>query len=88
MTSVSAVQDATANKSDDSAPHGVQRDHAGQQEGEHDERRAALPGAVNACDKNLADADEKRDGEEHSAGLGEPKPVTEPPPIAAESRHV
>jgi hypothetical protein len=42
---------------------------------------------VSACDHNLGNADQKRNGEDHSAGLGEPKPMTEPPPIASESGH-
>jgi hypothetical protein len=87
MTPEPTVQDETANKSDESAAEGVQGDHAGQQECEHHQGRAALPVAVNACDHNPGDADQKRNGEKHSAGLGEPKPMTEPPPIAYESRH-
>ena len=81
------VHDETANKSDDFAADGVQGDHADQQECEHHQGRAALPVAVNASDHNPGNADEKRNGEEHSAGPGEPKPVTEPPPRASESRH-
>jgi hypothetical protein len=42
---------------------------------------------VSARHHNPGNADKKRNGEEHSAGPGEPKPVTEPPPIASESRH-
>jgi hypothetical protein len=42
---------------------------------------------VSPCDSNSGNADQKRNGEDHSAGLGEPKPVTEPSPIASESRH-
>jgi hypothetical protein len=42
---------------------------------------------VSACDHHLDNGDEKRTGEEHSAGLGEPKPATEPPPVASESSH-
>jgi hypothetical protein len=81
------VHDETANESDDSAADGVQGDHAGQQECEHDQGCAALPLAVSACDHHRGNADEKRNGEQHSAGLGEPKPATEPPPIASESSH-
>jgi hypothetical protein len=40
---------------------------------------------VSPCDHNSGNADQKCNGEEHSAGLGEP--VTEPSPIASESRH-
>ena len=86
-TAQSAVLGATANKSDDSAADGVQRDHAGQQECEHHQGCAALPVAVSACDHNRGNADQKRNGEDHSAGPGEPKPVTEPPPVASEFRH-
>jgi hypothetical protein len=42
---------------------------------------------VSPCDRNSGGADQKRNGEEHSAGPGEPKPVAEPFPIASESRH-
>jgi hypothetical protein len=42
---------------------------------------------VSPCDHNSGNADQKFKGEGHSAGLGEPKPVTEPAPIASESRH-
>jgi hypothetical protein len=87
MTPESTVQDETANKSDDAASDGVQGDHAGQQECEHHQGCAALTVAVSARDHNPGNADYKRNGEEHSAGLGEPEPVTEPPPIASKSRH-
>lgn len=88
MTLEPTVQHAATNKNHDSAADGVQGDHAGQQECEHHEGCAAFPVAVSACDRHLDESDEQRDGEEHSARLGEPKPVTEPPPIASESRHV
>jgi hypothetical protein len=42
---------------------------------------------VSPCDHNSDNADQKCNGEEHSARLGEPKPVTEPPPIASDSSH-
>ena len=87
VTPEPTVQDATADDSDDSSADGIQRDHADQQECEHHQGGAALTGAVSPCDHNFRNADEKRNREEHSAGLGEPKPVTEPPPIASESRH-
>jgi hypothetical protein len=81
------VQDETANNSDDSPADGIQRDHADQQERQHDEGCAALPVALGACDHHFSNADQKCNGEEHSAELGEPKPVPEPSPIAAESYH-
>ena len=87
MTPEPTVQDETADNRDDSPADGIQRDHADQQECEHDEGCAALPVAVSPCDHNSRNADKKCNGEEHSAGLGEPKPVTEPSPIASESRH-
>jgi len=87
MTPEPTVQDETANNSDDSPADGVQRDHADQQECEHHEGRATLPGAVSACEHNPRNADQKCNGEEHSAGLGKPKPVTKPSPITSESRH-
>ena len=87
MTPEPTVQDETANQSDSSASEGVQGDHTDQQECEHHQGCAAFPVAVSACDRHLHNADYKRNGEQHSAGLGESKPVTEPPPIASESRH-
>jgi hypothetical protein len=87
MTTEPTVRDATADKSDDATADGVQSDDAAQQQGEHDQGCAALPVAVSPCDHNPGDADQKRNGEEHSAGPGKPKPVAEPPPIASESSH-
>jgi hypothetical protein len=87
MTPGPTVQDETASNSDDSPADGIQRDHADQQEREHHEGCAALPVAVSAYDRNFRNADEKCNGEEHSAGLREPKPATEPSPIASEFRH-
>jgi hypothetical protein len=68
---------------------GIQGDHADQQECEHNEggAGATLTVAVSPCDDNSGKADQKCKGEQHSAGLGEPKPVTEPSPIASESLH-
>ena len=87
VTPEPAVQEETANKSDDSAAEGVQGDHAAQQQCQHDQGCAALPVALSAGDHHRGKADQKRNGEEHPAGLGEPKPATEPPPVASESRH-
>ena len=79
--------DQTANNSDDSPADRIHGDHAGQQECEHHQGSAALTVAVSPCDHNRGHADQKGNGEQHSAGLRESKPVTEPPPIASESRH-
>ena len=87
MTPEPAVEDETANNGDDSPADGIQGDHADQQECEHHEGRATLTVAVSPCDHHCGNADKKCNGKEHSAGLGEPKPVTEPSPIASESRH-
>jgi hypothetical protein len=87
MTPEPTVRDETANNSDDSPADGIQGDHADQQECEHHQGGAALTVAVSPCDHNSGNADQKCNGEEHSAGLGEPKPVTQPSPIASESRH-
>ena len=87
MTPGPTVQDETAKNSDDSPADGIQGDHADQQECEHHQGGAALTVAVSPCDHNSDNNDQKCNGEEHSAGPGEPKPVTEPPPIASESRH-
>jgi hypothetical protein len=81
------VRDETANESEDSPAEGIQEDHAAQYECEHHQRGAALTVAVSPCDHHFRNADEKRDGEEHPAGLGESKPVTEPTPIASDPRH-
>ena len=87
MTPEPAGQDEAADSSDDSPADGIQSDHADQQESEHHQGCAALPVAVSPCDRNCGNAGYKRNREEHSAGLGEPKPVTEPSPIASESHH-
>ena len=87
MTPRPTVQDQTANNSDDSPAEGIEGDHADQQECEHHQGSAALTVAVSPCDHKSDNADQKRNGEEDSARLGEPKPVTEPAPIASESRH-
>lgn len=87
MTPAPTVQDETANNSDDSSADGIQSDHADQQEPEHHEGGAALTVTVSPCDHHFRNADQKCNGKEHPAGLGEPKPVTEPSPIASESRH-
>jgi len=80
------VQDE-AEDSDDSAADGIQGDDADQQECQHHEWSTALPGASSPFNCHFGNADEKRKREEHSSGLREPKPVTEPFPIASESRH-
>ena len=87
MTPEPTVQDETANNSDDSPADGVQGDHADQQEREHHQRGAALTVAVSPRDPHSGNADEECDGEEHPAGLGEPKPVPEPSPIPSMPRH-
>ena len=84
---MTTVQDETANNSDDSPADGIQGDHPDQQECEHHQGGAALTVALSLCDHNSGNADQKCNGEEHSTGLGEPKPVTEPSPIASDSRH-
>ena len=87
MTPEPTVQDETASNSNDSPADGIHGDHPDQQESEHHQRCAALPVAVSSCEHNRGNANQKRNGEEHSAGLGESKPVTEPPPVASEPRH-
>jgi len=87
MTPRPTVQDEAANHSDDSPADGIQSDYADQQECEYHEWGATLTVAVSPCDDNSGNADQNCNGEQHSAGLGEPKPVTEPVPIASDSRH-
>jgi hypothetical protein len=57
MTPEPTVQDETTNKRDDSAAHGVQSDHADQQECEHHKGGAAFTVAVSPCDHNSDNAD-------------------------------
>ena len=87
MTPRPTVQDETPNNGQDSPADGIERDHTDQQECEHHQGRAALTCAVSPRDHNSGHADQKFNGEEHATGLGEPKPVTEPSPIASEPRH-
>ena len=87
MTPEPAVRDQTANNGDDSPADSIQRDHAGQHEREHHQGCAALPVAVGACVHHPGNAEENCDGEEDSAGPGEPKPVPEPSPVPAGRRH-
>ena len=87
LTPAPTVRAETANNGDDSPADGIQGDHADQHECEHHQRRAALPGTLSPGDHDPGNADQKCEGEEPSAGLGEPKPVAEPAPIASESRH-
>ena len=79
--------DQTANNSDNSPADGIQGDHTDQHECEHHQRCAALPVAVGPCIHKSCNTDKKCNGEEDSAGLGEPKPVPQPSPIASDSRH-
>jgi hypothetical protein len=81
------IRDETANNSDDAPADGIEGDHADQQECQHHQGCAALPVAVGPCVHNSGNADEKCNGEEDSTGLGEPKPVPEPSPIASDFRH-
>jgi hypothetical protein len=86
MTAEPTAQDV-AKESDDSPAERVEGDDADQQECEHHAGCAALPVAVSPSNRDLGDADQKRNGEGHAPRLGEPKPPAEPPPIASESRH-
>jgi hypothetical protein len=79
--------DQTANTSDGSPAGRIHGDHADQHECEHHEGCAALPVAVASCVHNSGNDDDKRNGEEDSAGRGEPEPVAEPSPIASDSGH-
>jgi hypothetical protein len=87
MTPEPTVQDEAANNSDDSPADGIQGDHADQQEREHHHGCAALPVAMSPSDPDCGNAHQKRNGEDHSTELGEPKPVAQPSPIAPEPRH-
>ena len=87
MTPGPAVQDQTANNGEDSPAEGIEGDHSDQHKCEHHQGRAALPVAMDPCVHKQGNADEKSDGEENSAGLGEPKPVPQPSPVAPDLRH-
>ena len=56
MTPGPTVQDEAANNGDDSPANGIQGDDAGQQECEHHQGCAALPGTVSPCDRNFGNA--------------------------------
>ena len=56
MTPEPTVQDETK-ESDDSPADGIQGDHADQQEREHHQGCAALPGAVGTCVRDSGNAD-------------------------------
>jgi hypothetical protein len=42
---------------------------------------------VSPCDHHCGNADQKCNGEEHSPGPGEPKPMAEPSPRDSEYHH-
>ena len=85
MTPEPKAQDETATNSDDSPADGIGGDHGGQHECQDDEGCAALPVATSLSEHNPGVADEKRGGEERSAGVREPKRLTEPSPIASDA---
>jgi uncharacterized membrane protein len=58
-----------------------------QHERQDDCGSAALPVALGAYEHDFRDAEENGDGEEHSAGLREPKPLAEASPIASQQSH-
>ena len=87
MTPELTPHDETANNSDDSAADGIEGDHAGQHECQHNGGRATLPVALGASEHDSRDAEENCDGEDRAAGLREPKPMAEPSPIRSESSH-
>ena len=87
MTPGPTAQVQAASNGDDSPADGVQGDHAGQHEYEHHQGCAALPVAVGPRVHESGNADKNCNREENSAGLGEPKPVPEPSPVASDSRH-
>jgi hypothetical protein len=77
----------TANDSDDSPAGRIDGDHRRQHERQDDQRRAALPGAVSPCEHHCCADDQECGGEERSAGVREPEPLTEPSPVASECSH-
>jgi hypothetical protein len=87
MTPGPTARDETASKSDDSAAHGIEGNHTGQQERQDDGGCTTFPVALGACEHDFGDAEEKCRGEERSAGLREPQPLAEPSPIASRQSH-
>ena len=87
MTSDPTPQDEAANNSDASLGGRIENDHDGHHDRQYDEGCAALPCAVSPCEHNGGASCQHCDGEDHAAGLREPKPLTEPSPIASDSRH-
>jgi len=87
MTSDPTPQDEAANNSDASLGDRIENDHDGHHDRQHDEGCAALPCAVSPCEHNGGASCQHCDGEDHAAGLGEPKALTEPAPVASKSDH-
>jgi hypothetical protein len=87
MTPAPAPQDETANDSDASLGDRIESDHDGHHECQYDEGCAALPCALSAFERNRGAPCEHCDGEDDAAGLRQPKPLTEPAPIASKSNH-
>jgi hypothetical protein len=87
MTPGPTAQDEPARNSYDSTSDGIDGDHTGQHERQDDGWCATLPVALGAYEHDFRDAEEKRDGEEGSAGLRESKPTAEPSPIASQQTH-
>jgi hypothetical protein len=87
MTFGAEAQAETASNGDASPADGIEGDHGDQHEREEEQWRAALPIAPSPSEDNHGGGDWKRSGEEHAAGLREPKPLTKPSPIASDSGH-
>jgi hypothetical protein len=54
MSPEPTIRNETPNNSNDSPADGIEGDHSGQHEYQHDQGCAALPVAVNPCDHNFS----------------------------------
>ena len=87
MTPGPTPHDETATDADSSPGNRIESDHARRQHRQYNEGRTALPGAVSPREQNRGTPDQQCDGEDHAAGLREPKPPTEPTPVASKRNH-
>jgi hypothetical protein len=79
--------DETATDADSSPGNRIESDHAGRQHCQYDEGCTALPCAVGPREHNRSAPDQQCDREDHAAALREPKPPTEPAPVASKRNH-
>src|SRR6478672_6275227 len=78
-----APKDETASNRDASLGGRIESDHDGHRHRQDDDGCAAFPSPVSPREHNGGDPSEHRDGEGDAAGPREPKPLTEPSPVAS-----